>query len=395
MSRLKMTTAGESHGPGITCLVEGLPAGLHISKNFLEAQLARRQQGYGRGGRMALEQDTAEVLAGLRGERTLGTPVVLFIKNRDYENWREVVGPEANPEGEASRAFTVPRPGHGDLAGALKCHFDDLRDVLERTSARETAGRVAAGALAKALLAEFGISIGSFVTRIGPVEATFCEEDLGTLFELAETGSTRCPSPEKTLEMEKAIDAAKEGGDSLGGQFVVAALGVPPGLGSYASWEGRLDGRLAGALMSVQATKAVEIGAGIDFGGLPGSEAHDPIGLESVGEGWRITRASNNAGGLEAGLSNGQPVVARCTMKAIPTLMKPLPSVDLRTKETSAAHSERSDVCAVPAAAVVAEAMMALVLADALLEKYGGDSLSEIRERHEAYLAACARLDWF
>lgn len=395
MQRLKITTAGESHGPGITCLVEGLPAGLCVSNRFINQQLARRQQGYGRGGRMALEQDQAEVLAGLRGERTLGTPVVLFIKNRDYDNWRAVVGPEATPEGEARRAFTVPRPGHGDLAGALKYHFDDLRDVLERTSARETAGRVAAGALARVLLAEFGVTIGSFVTRIGPVEATFGNIGLNALFEMAENSSTRCPSLEKTLEMEKAIDTAKEAGDSLGGQFIVAALGVPPGLGSYANWEERLDARLAGALMSVQATKAVEIGAGIAFGGLPGSESHDPIGLEAVGEGWRITRASNNAGGLEAGLTNGQPVVARCTMKAIPTLMKPLPSVDLRSKEASAAHSERSDVCAVPAAAVVAEAMMALVLADALLEKYGGDSLSEIRERHEAHLAACARLDWF
>ncbi len=390
---LQLKTAGESHGPGITCMLEGLPSGLHLPLDYLNAELARRQKGYGRGTRMQIERDTVEVLAGLRGEVTLGTPLVCFIRNRDFENWRDVMGAEATAEGQRSQAFTIPRPGHGDLAGALKHHFKDMRNVLERTSARETTARVAAGAACKRLLEEFDISLGSAVSQIGPIECDF-EPTLENC-RRAEASEVRCPDQSATEKMKKALDEAKAAGDTLGGKFYVIAQGVPPGLGSYAQWDEKLDGQLAQALMSIQGIKAVEIGAGTALAGLPGSQVHDEIFLEANESGVRLGRKSNRAGGLEAGLTNGEPLVITCTMKPIPTLRKPLQSVDLRTRKPQPALAERSDVCAVPAAAVVGEAMLAFVLAKAFLAKFAGDTLDEIRQSYTAYKASLAALDWF
>jgi len=395
MSRLKFTTSGESHGRGGIALLEGMPAGLSLDmERDVDPQLKRRQQGYGRGRRMQIESDQADVLSGVRLGETLGSPISMAIWNRDWDNWTTAMSPVAPAEDinpKTLRAMYLPRPGHADLAGILKYDRRDTRDILERASARETAARVACGAVARRLLEEFGVSIGSHVVSIGEViapEAEALPEDLNAI---ADASPTRCLDAEADRAMQAAIDAAQEAGDTLGGVFEVIATGIPVGLGSHVSWDRKLDGRLARALMSIQAIKGVEIGLGFEGAQRPGSGVHDPIVTDpdSPAAGG-FGRSSNGAGGLEGGITTGEPLVLRAAMKPIATLRKRLPSVDLRDGSEADAAVERSDVCAVPAAGVIGEAMVALVLADAFLEKFGGDSLSEVRRNYEAYLAHLA-----
>jgi chorismate synthase len=353
-----------------------------VDRAAIDAELRRRQGGYGRGGRMQIESDAVEILGGVRHGLTLGSPVSLVIRNRDHANWQDVMSPDPQPDAARERrALRRPRPGHADLAGALKYGTDDLRNVLERASARETASRVAGGALAKQLLAEAGVGIASHVVRIGraAVEKSgpFPWQSLSEI----EADPVRCADPEASRRMVAAIDDAKRRGDTTGGEFEVGARGVPPGLGSFAQWDKRLDGRLAQALMSIPAVKAVAIGGGLRSGETPGSAFHDEILFEAERG---FVRASNNAGGIEGGVTNGEEVLARAIVKPIPTLLMPLRSVDLATKQAEVASVERSDTCVVPAAGVVGEAMLALVLADALLEKFSGDSIQEFRGHLEA-----------
>ena len=374
---LRYLTAGESHGQGLVGVLEGMPAGLEVGEEEIADHLRRRQWGYGRGGRMKIESDRATILSGVRGGRTLGTPISLMIENRDWANWQDRM---AVAPGDTGPPVTMPRPGHADLAGALKYGHEDIRNVLERASARETAMRVGLGSIARRLLGEFGMEILSCVVAIGSARLGAQDLRLEEMSnEAVDRSPVRCPDPEVERAMIEEIDRIRSAGDSIGGTFVVMATDVPPGLGSYVHWDRRLDGRLAQAMMSIPAIKAVEIGLGVEVGERPGSEVHDEIFWE--GGGYR--RGSNNAGGPEGGVTNGEPVVIRATMKPIPTLRKPLRSVDMRTKAPMDAHFERSDACAVPAASVVGEAMTALVLADAFLEKFGGDSVEEIRERFE------------
>jgi len=389
MSRFRFTTAGESHGPALAAVVEGVPAGVPISAEGIDAELRRRQGGYGRGGRMRIESDRAEILSGVRHGETLGSPVTLLVRNRDWENWTAAMSPAAVADGGddgAMRRVFFPRPGHADLVGALKYDRADARDILERASARETAARVAAGAVAKRLLAEVGITVGSHVVSLGGVVARAPEALPEDLNAAADPSPVRCLDAEAEGRMIDAIDAAKGAGDTLGGVVEVVARGVPAGLGSHVSWDRKLDGRLAGALMSIQAIKGVEVGLGFEAAARPGSRVHDAIVLDGSAQGGGYGRVGNNAGGLEGGISTGQPLVLRAAMKPISTLMQPLRTVDLRTGEPAEAVRERSDVCAVPAAGVVGEAMVALVLADALLEKVGGDSLAEVRRNLGGYL---------
>lgn len=390
MRRISFHTAGESHGRGLTALIEGIPAGLDLDvERDVDPELKRRQGGYGRGRRMQIESDRVELLSGVRFGETLGSPISMIIWNRDWENWTtamaaEAPEPDVNPK--ALRPHYLPRPGHADLVGAFKYDRRDVRDILERASARETAARVACGAVAKRLLAELGVSIGSHVTSIGSVEAEVTElpERLNAA---ADPDPVRCLDPAASERMRAEIDAAKEAGDTLGGVFEVVATGVPVGLGSYVSWDTKLDGRLAGAVMSIQAVKGVQIGIGFEGAFRPGSQVHDPIvRAEEKPRSGGIGRATNRAGGLEGGVSTGEPLLVRGAMKPISTLRKRLPSVDLRDGSPGDAAVERSDVCAVPAAGVVGEAMVALVLADAMLEKFGGDSLGETRRNLEGYL---------
>jgi chorismate synthase len=389
LQHIRFTTAGESHGKGTLVILEGVPAGLAITPLDIARDLARRQLGYGRGGRMAIEKDAGEVLSGIRLGESLGSPVAIWIRNRDHSNWEVAMSVDARPEAddEALRRVYLPRPGHADLVGMLKYDRADARDILERSSARETSARVAAGAVARRLLAELGVSIGSHVTRIGAEAANRPEEWPSELNEASDASELRCLDPAAEDRMKKAIDAAREAGDTLGGEYEVIATGLPVGLGSHVSWDRRLDGRLAGALMSIQAMKGVEIGLGFEAAGRRGSSVHDEIvadpSLERTGG---FHRTGNHAGGLEGGTTTGEPLVARVAMKPLSSLTRPLTSVDVRTGEAAGAVRERSDVCAVPAAAVVGEAMMALVLADAMVEKFGGDSLGEIRANLEAYL---------
>lgn len=390
MRRVSFRTAGESHGKGLVALLEGIPAGLSLEmERDVDPELRRRQGGYGRGRRMQIESDRAELISGVRLGETLGSPIAMLVWNRDWENWQTAMSPLAPEEGEnpkALRPHYLPRPGHADLVGALKYDRRDVRDVLERASARETAARVACGAVAKKLLADLGVRVASHVVSIGPVEAGLLPvpEDLNTV---VDASPVRCLDPEAAVRMIAEIDGAKERGDTLGGVFEVVATGVPVGLGSYVSWDAKLDGRLAGAVMSVQAVKGVEIGLGFEGARRPGSAVHDPIvRAEDKVRAGGLGRASNRAGGLEGGVTTGEPVVVRGAMKPISTLRKPLPSVDLRDGSVGDAAVERSDVCAVPAAAVVAEAMVALVLADALLEKLGGDAMSEVRRNLDGYV---------
>jgi chorismate synthase len=374
---LRFLTAGESHGPALTVILEGLPAGLPVDVPAIDADLKRRQGGYGRGGRMQIEADAVEVLSGVRHGLTLGSPVALLIRNRDHENWRDVMSPEPQPpEAAQRRALKYPRPGHADLAGALKYLTHDLRNVLERASARETAARVAAGGLARALLRAVGADVRSHVIRIGAAALAGGRAVPWEEMAAVEASPVRCVDAEAGTAMMAAIDAAKRAGDTVGGIFEVVARGLPPGLGSFAQWDRRLDGRLGQALLSIQAVKAVAVGDGFLAGERPGSAFHDEILYD---EERGLLRGSNRAGGTEGGVSNGEEIRVQAVVKPIPTLVMPLRSVDLRTKEAVSASVERSDTCVVPAAAVVGEAMTALVLADALLEKFGGDSLPELR----------------
>jgi chorismate synthase (EC 4.2.3.5) len=379
---IRFLTAGESHGRGLVCIIEGLPANLELSSEYINRELERRQRGYGRGGRMKIEKDRVQILSGVRFGKTLGGPIALFIENRDWENWKEKMAVEGERP-ETAVPFTRPRPGHADLAGGIKYNQRDLRNILERASARETACRVALGAVCKRFLEELGVFVGSYVVSIGPVSPPIEEQDLIKRHQLAEQSELRFPDPSKDKDFVELIDRAKEMGESLGGVFEVFAVGVPPGLGSHVHWDRKLDGRIAQAMMSIQAIKGVEIGLGFEASKRFGSEVHDEIGYRE-GEGY--FRYSNNLGGLEGGITNGMPIIVRCAMKPIPTLTKPLRSVDVLTKEEVRAGKERTDVVAVPAASVVGESALALVLADAFLEKLGGDFMEEIKERYRIYL---------
>jgi chorismate synthase len=383
---LRFTTAGESHGPGLTAVVEGLPAGLELRPDDLNRDLARRQLGHGRGGRMKIERDRAEVTAGLRHGRTLGSPVAVWIENRDFQNWEERMNPWP-VEGEVDEVH-LPRPGHADLAGVQKFGFTDVRNVLERASARETAARVAAGALAKALLWEFGVRVHSHVLRIGSVTAPEPDDLEPDHFAAVDESPVRCLDAAASEAMVAEIDAARKANESLGGTYEVIAFGLIPGLGSHVSWEERLDGRLAAAIMSIQAMKGVGIGDGFDLAGRVGSHAHDEI-FWTRERGFH--RETNRAGGLEGGMTTGSPLVVRGAMKPLPTLTKPLRSVDVATKEPAQALRERTDSCTVPAAAVVAEAMVALVLGAAYRDKLGGDHLDDMRGALQAYEE---RIEW-
>ena len=388
MPRLSLATAGESHGPKLTGIVTGLPAGLRIDPAAVRADLARRQHGYGRGARMKIEKDEALFTGGLRGGETLGGPVSFEIANLDHAVWKGVMDPlEIDPEGAAKRRLSSPRPGHADLAGGLKYGRRDLRDVLERASARESAARVAAGALFRHLLLAFGIRVRSGVLSVGEVR---CPEPEGgfsftDLERVDETSPFRAVDRSVEGAMTTAVDAAAKVGETLGGTILVGATGIPAGLGSHVSWDAKLDGRLAQALMSIPSVKGVSLGAGVANAFRPGSQAHDPIAWEAARG---FFRTSNRAGGLEGGITNGEDLLATLFQKPISTLRDGLPSVDLDTKEPHRAAYERSDVTAVPACGVIAEAMLAFVLADALLEKTGGDSMDEAKRNFDAFVAA-------
>jgi chorismate synthase len=378
---LHVVTAGESHGPGLTCVVEGLPAGLELDQASIDGDMARRQLGHGRGGRMKIEKDTAQVTAGVRHGRTLGGPVALQVANRDYANWEERMNPwpVENPVPEVH----LPRPGHADLAGVQKFGFTDVRNVLERASARETAARVAGGALAKAFLRALGVEVVSHVTQIGAVRVAERDDDpaLGDFAEV-DASPVRCLDAEASKAMVGEINVLRKRNESIGGVFEVRAFGLVPGLGSHVSWEERLDGRIAMALLSIQAAKGVGLGDGFDLAGRPGSEAHDEI-FYSAERGYY--RETNRSGGLEGGMTTGEPLVARVAMEPIPTLTKPLRSVDISTHEPAQALRERTDSCVVPAAGVVGEAMLAYVLAGAYRDKFGGDHIDDVREAVDRY----------
>jgi len=393
---LKFVTAGESHGKALVVIVEGLPAGLPVEAAWVDRDLARRMMGYGRGARMKIERDQVELLSGIRAGETLGTPVAMVIRNRDWENWEDVMAAGGTPGDLRRRRVTRPRPGHADLAGVLKYDRLDARDILERASARETAARVAAGALARRLLDEFGVDIGSHVVSIGGVRAEPPAELPRPLNSAADPSEIRVLDAAVEAEIIARIDAAKKDGDTLGGEVEVVARGLVVGLGSHVSWDRKLDGRLAGMLMSIPAVKGVEIGLGFEAARRLGSAVHDPIdgasesGQPPVAGDARagFARRSNNAGGLEGGITTGEPLIVRAGMKPISTLMAPLPTVDLASGAPANAQSERSDVTAVPAMGVIAEALVALVLADAMLEKFGGDSLGEMKRNFDSYVAA-------
>ena len=386
MSRLTLQTAGESHGPLLTGLVTGLPAGLRIDVAALNGDLARRQHGYGRGGRMKIEKDEARFTGGLRGGESLGGPIAFEIANRDHGVWEGVMGPvEIDVEAAGKRKLTSPRPGHADLAGGLKYGRRDLRDILERASARESAARVAAGALCRQLLFVFGIRVKSGVLSIGDVAVPEGPCDFDDLEKVDETSPFRLVDRSVEAAMKDAVDAAAKAGDTLGGTILVGARGVPAGLGSHVSWEEKLDGRIARALMSIPSVKAVSLGEGVVNAFRRGSAAHDPIAYEA---GRGFSRTSNRAGGLEGGITNGEDVLATLYQKPISTLRDGLPSVDIETKEPHRAQYERSDVTAVPACGVIGEAMLAFVLADALLEKTGGDSMEEVTRNFEGLMKA-------
>jgi chorismate synthase len=381
MSRLRWMTAGESHGPRLTAIVEGVPAGLPLLAEDIDQDLARRQKGYGRGGRMKIETDRVEIAGGVRGGETLGSPIALSIANRDHANWLDRMA--AAPLPSPPEPLTRPRPGHADLAGGMKYDRHDLRDVLERASARETAARTAVGAVARKLLGALGVEVFAHVIAIGGVEAGPAEGPLDAVRARARASDLACADAAAEARMKEAIHAASHAGDTLGGVFEVVATGVPAGLGSHVQWDRKLDGRLAQALASIQAIKAVEIGDGWAAAGLRGSLVHDPIHYDRAAK--TFTRPTNHAGGVEGGITNGAPVVCRAAMKPIATLRRALASVDVRTKEPFDAAFERSDICAVAAASVVGEAMVAIVLCDAALEKFGGDSLREIVRSVHAY----------
>jgi chorismate synthase len=383
MSRLRWMTAGESHGPRLVAIVEGIPAGLPLLASDIDEDLARRQRGYGRGGRMKIETDRVEFGGGVRDGATLGSPIAMTIVNRDHQNWLDRMSPGPLPA--PAEPLTRPRPGHVDLAGGLKYDRKDLRDVLERASARETAARTAVGAVAKKLLGAVGIDVFAHVVAIGRVKAVRPDLPPAELKARARASDLACADPEAEVWMKDAIRETAHAGDTLGGVFEVVATGVPTGLGAHIQWDRKLDGRLAQALMSIQAIKGVEVGDGWRAAESRGSEVHDAIYYDAGAR--RFTRPTNRAGGLEGGISNGESVVCRAAMKPIATLKKALPSVDVRTKEPFDAAHERSDICAVAAASIVGEAMVAITLCDALLEKFGGDSLRELARNVDGYRA--------
>ncbi len=409
LEKLRFLTSGESHGQALVCIIDGIPSNLPLSADDIDADLSRRQKGFGRGGRMKIESDRAEILSGVRHGKTLGSPVSLLIENKDWANWQNIMSSEAKDSGSKThdpkaRTVTRPRPGHADLSGALKYEHRDIRNVLERSSARETAARVAAGAVAKQFLSEFNIRIISYVTEIGGAGVQNAE--LGTrntdeknflsLFKKAEASQVRCPDRKAEEKIVRKIKAAIKKGDTLGGVFEVVALGVPTGLCSYSQWDRKLEAKLAYAIMGIQAIKGVEIGLGFEMARKPGSEVMDEIYFRSEKSEVRdqkkietaggFYRKTNNAGGIEGGMSNGMPVIVRAAMKPIPTLKSPLASVDIITRKKFKAAYERSDACAVPAASVIGEAVTALVIADSFLGKFGGDSLKEIKRNYEGYL---------
>jgi len=380
---LRFFTAGESHGPGLTAIVEGFPAGVAIDIDAVNTDLRRRMQGYGRGGRMKIEQDEAVVRSGVRWGESLGSPITMWIENRDWRNWEKKMSPRAEDR-DPNLAVTRPRPGHADLAGALKYDQRDVRNILERASARETAARVAVGGLAKCLLAPFGIRVLGYVTEIGGVVADHGGMTAEETFARAEQSPVRVADPEAEKRIVALVDECKKAGDTLGGVVETTVTGLPPGLGSHVQWDRKLDGRLAHALMSVQAAKGVEVGLGFETARRRGSQVHDEIGFDEAGK--AFVRGTNNAGGTEGGMSSGTPLVVRTAFKPLSTLMSPLQSVDMVTKEEARGAIERSDVMAIPAAAVIAESVVAFVVADAFLEKFGGDSLVEIRRNVDGYL---------
>lgn len=393
MEPFRFFTAGESHGPALVAVIDGVPAGLALEARDIDADLGRRQKGYGRGGRMAIEKDRVRILSGVRHGRTQGSPLSLMVENRDWANWQVAMSVEPLSEDavaeevEGAEAFrrrpvTVPRPGHADLVGALKLDHADLRNVLERASARETTMRVAVGGVAKRFLHEFGIHVAGRVVQIGGVVDTTSAGPLDTWKERAETSEVRCLDPEAERAMMSAIDTARTEGDTLGGIFEICVDGLPPGVGDYTQWDRKLDGRLAQACMSIQAIKGVEIGMGFGAAAVPGSRVHDEI----VWDDGRIVRPTDGAGGLEGGVTTGQPLIIRAAMKPIATLRKALRSVNLADHESVDAHFERSDVCAVPAAAVVGEAMVAIVLTQAFMESFGSGAMTDIRSAYTAYL---------
>ena len=408
MSYLRFLTSGESHGKALIGIIEGIPSGLYLSEEDIERDLKRRQSGYGRGARMKIESDHAEILSGVRWGKTIGSPISLLIENKDWKNWQDVMSTDNPPlppfsKGGMGGFVTSPRPGHADLAGAIKYGTHDIRDILERSSARETAMRVALGAIAKKFLSKFGIHAGSYVVQIGKIKInTLILESsnprtLESIFKKAEMSPVRCPSKETTKKMIKLIDKTTKEGNSLGGIFEIFVIGVPAGLGNHVQWDRRLDGRLAQALMSIQAIKSVEVGLGFEMAEHFGSEVMDEIFYRAKSLNPQIRtpnselitgfyRKTNYAGGIEGGITNGMPIILRASMKPIPTQKKPLRSIDIITKKPVEAAYERSDICAVPAAGVIGEAMAALTITDAFLEKFGGDSIVETKRNYDSYI---------
>ena len=391
---LRFTTAGESHGPALVSILEGAPAGIPLLVSEVNADLARRQQGYGRGRRMQIEQDSAELLSGVRAGYTIGSPIAMLIRNRDWENWRDVMDPApsaSSDSAERRRSVTRPRPGHADLSGMLKYDRDDARDILERASARETTARVAAGAICRKLLRELGISIGSHLVELGGIVAATPDELPDDLNVAADTSPLRTLDKAAEEKMIARIDATKKEGDTLGGVCEVVCRGLPVGMGSHVSWDRKLDGRIGAAMMSIPAVKGVGIGIGFEAARLRGSQVHDEIhGASDRRRSGDIARRTNRAGGLEGGMTTGEPLIVSVAMKPISTLMRPLATVEMQTGEAASAVAERSDVTAVPAMGVIAEAMLAFVLAQAALEKFGGDSLAELKRNMEGYLSRIA-----
>jgi len=381
---LRFLTAGESHGPELVVIIEGAPAGYDINFGAINLDLARRQKGYGRGGRMAIERDEVRIVSGIRFGRTLGSPVTFIIENRDFKNWEKRMSADPRDRGEA-KLVTRPRPGHADLAGVLKYNLEDIRDVLERASARETAARVALGSFARQLVAPFGISVLGYVVSIGSIDAKMPPDiGLDQLARMTEESPVRVADADAERAIIAEIDACKKGGDTLGGVVEVVAVGLPVGMGSHVQWDRKLDGRIAHALMSLQAVKGVEFGKGFDAARMHGSQLHDEIGYDAAVR--RFTRHSNNSGGTEGGISTGEPLRVRVAFKPLSTLMRPLRSADIKTKAEVIAAIERSDVCAIPAAAVIAESVVAFEIANTFLEKFGGDSFTEIVRNYNGYL---------
>jgi chorismate synthase len=391
---LRFTTAGESHGPALISILEGAPAGIPLLASDIDEQLARRQQGYGRGRRMQIESDKAEILSGIRAGQTVGSPIGLLIRNRDWKNWQQIMDPAPDAEGAEprKRIVTRPRPGHADLSGMLKYDRDDARDILERASARETTARVAAGAICRKLLSEIGITLGSHVAELGGIVANAPEKWPADINARADESQLRTLDSHAEAQMIELIDKVKRDGDTLGGVCEVVCQGLPLGLGSHVSWDRKLDGRIGAAMMSIPAVKGVEIGTGFDAARRRGSEVHDEI---HAADNRRLSantqRKTNRAGGLEGGMTNGEPLVVRVAMKPISTLMRPLATIEMKTGEAASAVAERSDVTAVPAMGVIAEAMLAFVIAQAVLEKFGGDSLGEVQRNLDGYLEQIAR----